>query len=284
MGRFLREAIDSVLAQDYQPIEYFVRDGGSTDGTLEILSSLRAPLSWTSEPDSGPADALRKAFDAASGDVFGWLNSDDRLLPGAVSSAVAALEQNPGAVAVYGNALWIGEDGNVLGRYPTEPFDRALLGQECFICQPACFFRASAYRCCGGIDPALGFAFDYELWMRLSRHGEFVHVPEFWAHSRMHPANKTLGRRREVFEESMRVIERHFGHIPFHWIYSELCHRLDRRDQFFEEFRPSLRAYAASLPAGLRRNRATRARYIREWIAAMTWGGLKRQVLGRILK
>jgi glycosyltransferase involved in cell wall biosynthesis len=284
MGRFLREAIDSVLTQDYAPIEYLIRDAGSTDGTLEILTSSRVPLNWVSEPDSGVADALRKSFDAAGGEIFGWVNSDDRLLPGAVASAVRALEEHPEAVAVYGNALWIDERGEVLGRYPTEPFNRAQLGQECFICQPACLFRAAAYRRCGGINATLGFAFDYDLWMRLSEHGSFVHVPETWAHSRMHAANKTLGNRREVFAESMNVIEKHFGHIPFRWIYSDLCYKLDRRDQFFDGFRPSIRAYLASLPAGLRRNRNSRARYAREWLAAMSWGGLQRQVLGRILK
>src|SRR5271155_1305031 len=118
-ARFLEATIRSVLDQDYPHIEYIVMDGGSTDGTLDILPSHRDQLTYFSAADDGAADAINKGFAKAQGKILAWLGADDTYLPGAVTKAVEALADNPDAAAVYGEASWVGSEGEVMGRYPT---------------------------------------------------------------------------------------------------------------------------------------------------------------------
>lgn len=277
MAQFLREAIDSVLAQTYPAVEYIVRDGGSTDGTLQLLAGYGERVQWRSGRDGGAAAALRGAFGEARGEIFGWLNADDILRPEAVAGAVAALAEHPRAVGVFGRAAWISEEGGHIADYPVCAEAIQLLDRECRICQPACFFRAEAYRAAGGIDPAWGSAFDYDLWIRLARQGPFVYAAEDWARSRMHRRNKTLGNRGQAFEEGMAVLERHFGYVPPNWIHSHWLWRHDGRDQFFDKARGNAFTWLASLPAGLRRNRGRRARYLWDWLMAPAGGARLRR-------
>lgn len=278
MARFLRQAIESVLSQRVPDLEYTVMDGGSDDGTVEILQSYGDRLHWRSEPDKGAADALRRGLLQSSGEILGWLNADDVLLPGALESVMRAFDEHPNAAAVFSGAWWTDESGNRFKPYPVAPDAAEKLSSECLICQPACFFRASAYRKCGGIDDTLHSAFDYDLWIRLSRAGEMIFVPGEWAESRMHRSNKSLGERKTMFQEAMAVLERQYGYVPFHWIYSELVYQADGRDQFFEELKPSLPRYALSLPAGLKRNWRHPLRYTADWAGQMSWRGLRRRL------
>jgi glycosyltransferase involved in cell wall biosynthesis len=271
MARFLALTIESVLSQDYPHIEYAVRDGGSTDGTVDLLHGYGDRIRWISRKDGGASDAIRAGFAESRGAILAWLNADDILLPGAVSAAVRAFAAYPLAPAVYGGAAWIDEDGSRLRPYPTQPFSRAALARECILCQPACFFRAGAYHSAGGIDPALQSAFDYELWMRLSRAGDFVMVPGEWAYSRMHRENKSLREREVMFREGIASLRRHFGYVPCSWIYNQRVFRADRRDQFFEPFQPSLAQYIASLPAGLTVNWRHPFRYTLDWLGGIDW-------------
>ena len=111
-ARFLRETIESVLNQNYPRIEYIVVDGGSNDGSQEILASYGESISsWMSEPDSGQTDALNKGFSMARGEIFAWLNSDDTYLPNAVSAAVQYLQDHPEIGMMYGKAFYMDEDG-----------------------------------------------------------------------------------------------------------------------------------------------------------------------------
>lgn len=271
MGNYLQQTIESVLAQTFQPIEHLVLDAGSTDNTLDLLRRYQGRVSWISRPDRGAQFALREGLAAAKGDILAWLNADDVLLPGAVEQAVAALMESTSLVAVYGDALWIDDESRPIREYPTGDFSEQRLARECFICQPACFFRASAYSQAGGIDLAWQSAFDYDLWIRLSRLGRFGYVPKLWAKSRMHPSNKTLGKRDEAFREGMAVLKKHFGYVPFSWIYSEQVWQRDGRDQFFEPLRPSIPAWFKSLPLGLKHNPRSPLRYLREWLGAPDW-------------
>lgn len=277
-ARFIAEAVESVLAQDYPRVEYIVMDGGSTDGTFEILQAYEDRVTLISEPDGGAADAIQRGLDGCSGEILAWLNADDLLLPGAVSAAVRAFESHEEAAVIYGNASWIDESGLVIAPYPVRDFDAQLLGRECFLCQPAVFFRRDAFENVGGLDPRLNLTFDYELWMRLARLYQFQRIDPELAFSRMHGANKTLGQRREVFRETFRVLRRHYRYVPFCWIYAYLCYRADGRDQFFEPLQPSLLRYLESLPAGLLWNRSAMGRYFAEWFRVMTWSGLARRM------
>ncbi len=276
--RFIEDTIESVLSQDYRPVEYIVMDGGSTDGTVDILRRYGNRLTWVSRKDRGAADAINRGFAESRGQIFTYLNADDAYLPGAISSAVRALDDHPEASVVYGGGMWIDEQGDRIGPYPVRDFDPALLARECFICQPASFLRRAAFENAGGLDPDLQLTFDYELWMRLARMHSMYRMEENLALSRMHRSNKSLGQRGEVFRETFRILQRHYGYVPFEWIYSFVCNRSDGRDQFFEPLQPSLLRYLESLPAGLWMNRAAMGKYLAEWFRVMSWAGLRRRL------
>ncbi len=189
-AQFLEATIQSVLAQDYPRIEYLVMDGGSTDGTLDILRSHADRLTYVSERDDGAADAINQGFAKAQGEILAWLGADDTYLPGAVSKAVQAFAAHPDAAVVYGEGYWIGPRGEVLGRYPTAPYDPKMFTRECSVCQPACFIRREAMEAVGMLNPGLRASFDYDLWIRLAKRYRFVHLPEYLANSRMHPETR----------------------------------------------------------------------------------------------
>jgi len=275
---YLKETIASVLSQDYPRIEYIVVDGGSTEATPAILNRYAGRLRCLIGRDKGPSDAVHRGLQQASGEIYAWLNADDTYLPGAVRAAVDHLLAHPEADVVYGEGNWIDEHGAVLGRYPTLPFDAHILARECFICQPASFIRASSYRRCG-LDPDVNQSFDYDLWIRMAKQGfRFASIPQYLANSRMHSRAKTIYQREDVFHASIRLLQRHYGYVPFSWVFGYAAWRADGRDQFFEPLQPSLGKYLASLPLGLKLNRARPLRFLGEWLAAPL-GALRRCIL-----
>lgn len=190
---WLRVAIESVLAQDYPDIEYLVMDGGSTDGTLELLGEFGDRVRWVSERDGGQADAIARGFERTNGAILGWLNADDVLKPGAVRTAVAALQAHPRTALVYGNADFIDADGRTIGPCTVvEPYSRhRLLHYGDYIIQPAAFFTRAAYAAVGGLDRSLHWAMDWDLWIRLARSYEVLYVEKNLASYRWLGSNKT---------------------------------------------------------------------------------------------
>jgi glycosyltransferase involved in cell wall biosynthesis len=266
MAKYLTETIESVLSQDYPNIEYIVVDGASTDGSLDILERYQGRLRYFSEPDRGPSDAAWKGFRQARGEIFAWLNADDTFLPGAVRKGVEYFQAHPETDVVYGEGWWIDESGATIGRYPTLPFDAKVLERDCFICQPASFIRATAYRRCE-LDPSVNRSFDYDLWIRMAKAGiRFDAIPQYLANSRMHTGAKTIYERDSVFQASMDLLKRHYGYIPLPWIFGYTAYRLDHRDQFFEPLRYNAWKYLASLPVGLWYNRGKPLRFMTEWL------------------
>ena len=276
--RFIEQTVLSVLGQDYPRIEYIVMDGGSTDGTLEILRKYEHALRWQSAPDRGTPDAINRGFALGTGEILGFLNADDLYLPGAVSAAVAQFRENQDAAGVYGDAWWIDEAGARITPYPVRDFDRNDLETECFICQPASLFRRAAFENTGGLDPNLNLTFDYDFWLRFTRTHSLQRIDSTLAESRMHRANKSLGQRRAVFRETFRVLKRDCGYVPFAWVYSYLCFRADSRDQFFEPLKPSIPRFLQSLPFGLWLNPGKIGRYLDEWRSIMNGGALRRRL------
>jgi len=274
--RFIEETIESVLGQDYPHIEYVVMDGGSSDGTRELLARYGKRLQYVSEPDNGAADAINRGFERTRGAIFAWLNADDLYLPGAVSTAVRRLSEMPECAVVYGEGKWIDEYGGDLGRYPVRmPYRREDFERECGICQPAAFMRREAFQTVGMLRPELLFTFDYDLWIRLAREHQFAAVPDVLAASRMHRDNKTLGSRNGVFEENIGLLKQHYGYVPVNWVYGYLAYQRDGRDQFFEPLRHSAAMYLSSLPAGIRYNWHHPWRYLREWGSRLTLSALR---------
>ncbi|MCA1984839.1 MAG: glycosyltransferase [Desulfovibrio sp.] len=224
---FLPGTLASVRAQagDYR-LEHLVLDGGSTDGSVDLLRQAAAgfpALDWTSGPDGGQADAVNTGWRRARGDILGWLNSDDRYRPGAVARVLDCFERQPGLMLVYGEAVWIDPHNAPLGRYPTlpPPVPLQAFADGCFLCQPSVFFRRQLLERIGMLDTALHFSMDMEFWMRAfaALPAQAIgFVPQVQAESRLHDAAKTLRDRTAVMLESMAVLARHLGHAPPHWV------------------------------------------------------------------
>jgi glycosyltransferase involved in cell wall biosynthesis len=269
---FVASAIESVLDQEYPRLEYIVVDGGSTDATAEIARGYGRRVRLVVLPGASQSAALNAGFALASGQIFGFLNADDTYLPGAISAAVDALARHPDAPAVYGEADHVDAAGRILERYPVEPFDPLALRQRCIVCQPAAFIRSAAWRAVGGVDERLEYALDYDLWIRLARIAPLVKFDGKLAQSRMHLGNKTLGSRRAAYAETMRVLRRHYGYIPYDWVIAYASHLWDPRDHFFQESRPTRLNVLASLALGLAYNPRQVGRYFRDWFAHRGFG------------
>jgi glycosyltransferase involved in cell wall biosynthesis len=204
---FLEETIRSVLEQDYPRIEYIIVDGGSSDGSLEIIRSYQDELyNWISESDMGQTDAVNKGFDLATGEVFAWLNSDDTYLPGAVSEAVNFLQSNPHIGMVYGKAYYINENSERVALYPAGPTDqRGLRRGVNTIPQQTMFFRSQLWKMVGPLDPSFYYAMDYDLWTRISAVTPITFHDEFMANFRLQSASKSMNEASRCWPEMMRV-------------------------------------------------------------------------------
>lgn len=210
-GRYLREALASVAAQTYAPVEHVVVDGGSTDGSVEILRTAEG-VHWVSEPDEGQSQALNKGFALARGEILGWLNADDSYLPHAVAEAVAALQET-GAGLVYADVTRV-NDGGVNPRRirSRRPFDLwRELNEGCGIYSPAVFFTRAAYEQAGRLDESLHLTMDYDLWLRIARANRVVGLDAVWALQRIHEEAKTVAQYDEFWPERLRVSRRHGG-------------------------------------------------------------------------
>lgn len=220
---FLPRTVESVLAQrgDFD-LEYLVVDGGSTDGSLEILRRYEGRLTATSGPDAGQADAVNKGLRAATGELLGWVNSDDLLLPGAVQAAVEAFGANPAAGWLHGRCRIVDEQDRPIRRWIAAYKDRAcrrhtharLLVQN-YVSQPTVFWRRSLLERVGLLDPALHYTFDYDLWLRFSALGPPLFLERELAAFRWYPGSKSGAGWARQFEEDQRVALRH---APSAWV------------------------------------------------------------------
>jgi hypothetical protein len=192
-ARYLEETIRSVLAQDYHSLEYQVVDGGSTDGSQEIIRKYEPWISWwVSEKDRGQSHAINKGWERSHGRFVGWLNSDDVLLQGAIREAVEVFEAHAEAAVVHGVELFVDPEGEEIERFGFG-FDLAssLDGCNCTIAQQSAFIRRTNLEKAGLLDEDLHRAMDYDLWLRLAMTGPLVHVPRVWSKFRQHPEAKT---------------------------------------------------------------------------------------------
>ena len=195
-GRFLEEALRSVLEQDYEPLEVLVVDGGSTDGSVDVIERYADRLAWwVSEPDRGQAHALNRGFGRARGEVLGWLASDDALLPGAVARVVEELERDRDALLVYGEALFVDADGKEIFALEPRPFDPAemLRRSENFVVHPGSLFRRRAWDLAGPLDEDSHYLFDFAFALEVARHGDVLAIPDRLALYRVHDESKSGG-------------------------------------------------------------------------------------------
>lgn len=212
-AHYLEATLCSVLDQDYPNLEYIVVDGGSKDGSVAIIQKYQSRLAWwISEKDQGQTDAINKGFSHASGEILAWLNSDDTYFPGAISEAVACLQEHPQAGLVYGDAVLIDEAGKRIGRFASKQTNyQRLLQGSVHIPQATTFFRAGLFRSVGALDISLSFAFDYDLWVRLAKISELLYVPRQWANFRLHEQGKSVMNDDRFYPEMLRVHQREGG-------------------------------------------------------------------------
>ena len=229
-GKYIERTIQSVQIQkniDYQ-IEHIIFDGKSTDNTIEILNKYDSKIRWSSEADGGQANAVNKGISICSGDIIGWLNSDDIYYPGAFAKVRAIFLEHPDVDVIYGQASHIDQFDIEFEEYPTEPWNFERLKFHCFICQPALFFRKSVIDRFGLLDENLQYCMDYEYWLRLAKGGaKFLFLEEKLAGSRMYPQNKTLGARTNVHFEINQMFLKQFGSVPDRWIFNYAHAKVD---------------------------------------------------------
>jgi glycosyltransferase involved in cell wall biosynthesis len=192
-GQFLEETLRSVLAQRRLIHEYFVFDGGSTDQSVDLIRKHAAQIDyWVSEKDRGQSDAIHKGFTRATGDILFWLNSDDVLLPGALSRVQEAFARQPDWDVLTGHSLWMDADSRIIRmhRMPAEtPFwiGRGIM----HVCQQTCYFKRSVYQAVGGVRLDLHCVMDGEMWLRMFAAGaRWGHIPRYLGAFRRHPQSK----------------------------------------------------------------------------------------------
>lgn len=210
---WLGRCLESCLAQGIPGAEILVIDGQSTDGTVEVLRRYGDRIRWTSEPDSGQAEAVNKGVSRASGEIIAWINSDDAYAdPGAVRAALEVFEREAEVDLVYGDAEVIDAEGRPLRRYARRSFRGAadVLVAPIGPAQPAVLFRRALFLAAGGLRPELHYALDYDLMIRLFGGARRVHrLPRTLARMTFHPGAKSIRAMGEQIREAIAVKRRH---------------------------------------------------------------------------
>jgi glycosyltransferase involved in cell wall biosynthesis len=205
---FLEKTIRSVLDQDYPNIEYLIADGGSSDGSVDIIRKYEDMLTWwVSEKDKGQAEAINKGFSRAKGEYIAWINSDDYYLPGAVSQAVQSLEQNPDAGLVFGNVQVVNREGEILNTLSYGDWGLEELMSFHIIGQPSVFLRRSVLQKAGFLDTNYHFLLDHQLWLRMGLLAGVKYIPNLWSRAHYHEGCKNLAQAAEFGKEALRIVE-----------------------------------------------------------------------------
>ena len=212
-AQFIEDTIRSVLSQNYPLIEYIVIDGGSTDGSVELIRKYADRLAfWQSQKDLGQTDAINQGFNRANGEILAWINSDDTYMPNAIEDAVTYLMENPEVGMVYGDANFIDEKNTIIGKFPAAQTNLKKLHRGfVHIPQQASFFRKTLWKQVGPLDPSFYFAMDYDLWVRLAKVAPIIYLPRAWANFRLHSDAKTIAADDRCWPEMIRVHYRDGG-------------------------------------------------------------------------
>ena len=228
-GEFIRATAESILDQSYPDLEYIVQDGLSTDGTVEVLSSIDHPdMSWVTEADDGQSNAINRGHSRGAGSVMAWLNSDDILLPGTLAYVGAYFAENPAVDVVYGHRVLIDRSGDEIGRWLLPRHNAAALTWADYIPQETMFWRRSMWDKVGGIDESFRFAMDWDLLLRFQTAGaKIVRLPIFGGGFRVYDEQLTSSELDTLGAEEMR----------------RLRHRCHGRDVTRWEIAQGLRAY-----------------------------------------
>ncbi|MBI3168825.1 MAG: glycosyltransferase [Chloroflexi bacterium] len=208
-SRFVERAIRSVFDQNYPNLEYVVQDGGSDDGSVELIKSLEHGLTYfESRKDMGQAHALNLGFSRTSGEIMGYLNSDDTLLPGTLWYVADYFNQHPDVDVVYGHRIIINENDEEIGRWILPPHSASAFLWIDYIPQETLFWRRRIWeKVSSQVDESFSFAVDWDLLIRFYMAGaKFVRVPRFLGAFRAHPTQKTSIRMKEIGAQEMKLL------------------------------------------------------------------------------
>ncbi len=219
-AEFLERTMKSVLEQNYSDLEYIVQDGGSTDGSIEILERYKTLLkSCNSIPDKGQADAINKGFKLSTGDILAWINSDDVYMPGTFNYIVNYFNKNPKVDVVYGHRILINYCDKEIGRWILPKHDKKVLAWADFIPQETLFWRRGIWERVGSnLNNEFDFALDWDLILRFQEAGAIIkRLPRFLAAFRVHPQQKTSAHISSLGEQEMKIIrEKYIGRNVSH--------------------------------------------------------------------
>lgn len=220
-GQFIERTILSVKKQNYKKIEHIVFDNESSDNTKVILNKYKDSIKFFIEKDNGQAHAVNKGLKIASGEIIGWLNSDDIYFDNVFKKIIQFFKENPSVDVIYGNAHHIDNNDNKINAYDTEMWDKKRLESVCFICQPTVFFRKKIFSKVGFLDESLNYCMDYDFWIRFAKHGLNIKRLNFLiAGSRLYDSNKTLGSRLKVHLEINSMLRKNYGKTPDKWLFN----------------------------------------------------------------
>jgi len=224
-GKFLAQTLDSVISQEYPNTDIFVADGGSTDGSVDILEDytrrFNGLLRYDSRPDGGHYQGVNKGIANTSGEVIAWINSDDVYLPGAFWKVAAFFCYNRSALVVYGRNTYVDEYLNTITDYPVDW--SPLLGEQrrrmmhfCVVPQPSLFFRREAVLLCGDLASKI---LDYELWLRWQRNLPFYFYDDYLSLSRVHQKAITANPDKQLLLHICKTVHDYYGAVPLSWAF-----------------------------------------------------------------
>lgn len=207
-AQYLEETLRSVLDQGYPDLEYIVVDGGSTDGSVEIIKRYADRLAWwVSEKDSGQAEAINKGFARATGEIVAWINSDDYYQPGAIAEAARTLEEHPECGMVFGDVVSIDGTGQPVNVMTYGDWGLEGLMQFNIIGQPGVFMRRAVLEQAGYLDLSYHFMLDHHLWLRMAQLAPIRYVPRKWAAARFHAGAKNVAQAAKFGQEAKRIAQ-----------------------------------------------------------------------------
>jgi glycosyltransferase involved in cell wall biosynthesis len=296
---YLVKAIDSVAAQDYPNIEHIVIDGGSKDGTVELLRSYGDRVTWVSEPDRGQSHALNKGWSRARGEILGWLDADNVYEPTAISEAVALLNQRQDIGMVYAGVRDVDEQGRVVREYMPPDFslhDFLLFPEFNFIPPSSVFMRRDALFGAGLLDLDLHYTMDFDLWIRMGLTTKVIRSPRFWSRFLLRDSSKTGSEMSRFGWDILVVMERLFKRKDLPEEVQRagreirarmLEHAADRviLDNLLEGRKLYLRALnAAPLSASRELWRKTAYLYYRDSLLGRTYRGVKTRLKASVVR
>jgi glycosyltransferase involved in cell wall biosynthesis len=251
-ARFLEKTMRSVLEQDYPNIEYLVVDGASTDGSVDLIRKYQKKLAWwTSEKDAGQADAINKGLSRAKGEIIAWLNSDDYYMPGAISSAVKALNDHPQAGFVFGNVRVVAEDESIINQLTYDDWGLTDLLTFHIIGQPGVFMRREVLERAGKLDFSYHLMLDHHLWIRMAMQADMVYIPQLWASAHYYDDCKNIAMADGFGREAKRIVQWMQSNTHLIGIYHENSRRIragaERLNAFYlldaKEYALAFRSY-----------------------------------------